>query len=204
MQKIEAVIFDLGGVILDIDYNLTKKAFEKLGVQEFKEMYSQAEADHLFKDLETGNIKEMSFYEEFNKRLPIPLKNEEIRSAWNAMLLTFRENSLAFLNQIKNKYRLFLLSNTNEIHYNLFRKIYNEKERPFPFEDFFERAYYSFEMGKRKPDEDIFEHVLEANNLKPESTLFIDDSIQNINTAKALGLQTILLGTANYIENTGL
>ncbi len=204
MQKIEAVIFDLGGVILDIDYNLTKKAFEKLGVQDFKEMYSQAEADRLFRDLETGNIKEINFYKEFNKSSSLRLKNEEIRAAWNAMLLTFRENSLAFLNQIKTKYRLFLLSNTNAIHYNVFRKIYHEKERSFPFEDFFERAYYSFEMGKRKPDEDIFEYVLEANNLRPESTLFIDDSVQNIKTAQNLGLQTILLETGNYIENTGL
>lgn len=204
MQKIEAVIFDLGGVILDIDYNLTRKAFEKLGVANFNEMYSQASADHLFRNLETGNIKEANFYSEFNECTGLRLNPDQISEAWNAMLLTFRENSLLFLNEIKSRYRLFLLSNTNEIHYNMFNKIYKEKNRPFPFEIFFEKAYYSFEIGKRKPDNDIYEYVLKTNNLKPNSTLFIDDSVQNVNAAKNLGMQTILLETGNSIENAGL
>lgn len=204
MEKIEAVIFDLGGVILDIDYSLTHKAFEKLGAQNFDEMYSQALADKLFRNLETGNIKAAYFYSEFNKCTGLNLKPDQINEAWNAMLLTFREDSLLFLEDIKSRYRLFLLSNTNEIHYDMFKKIYHQKKRPGTFEFFFEKAYYSFEIGMRKPDSDIYEYVLETNNLKPKSTLFIDDSIQNVNAAKSLGMQTILLKTGNFIENTGL
>lgn len=204
MQKIEAVIFDLGGVILDIDYNLTRKAFEKVGAENFNEMYSQASADRLFRNLETGNIKEANFYAEFNECTGLSLKPDQINEAWNAMLLTFREDSLLFLNSIKSKYRLFLLSNTNEIHYNMFNKIYYQKKRAKAFEFFFEKAYYSFEIGMRKPDNDIYEYVLKTNNLKPSSTIFIDDSLQNVNTAKILGMQTILLEKGNYIENTGL
>ena len=204
MQKIEVVIFDLGGVILDIDYNLTQKAFEKLGVANFTEMYSQAAADQLFRNLETGKIKEADFYVEFNKCIGLCLTPDEIREAWNSMLLKFREESLLFLTEIKSKYRLFLLSNTNKIHYYKFREIYQERDRAIPFENFFEKAYYSFEVGMRKPDNDIYEYVLHANRINPKHTLFIDDSLQNIETAKNMGMQTILLETGNSIENTGL
>lgn len=203
MQKIEAVIFDLGGVILDIDYNLTRKAFEKLGVIHFNEMYSQVSADKLFRGLETGKIKESNFYSEFNGCTGFSLTPKQISKAWNAMLLTFREDSLLFLNDIKSSYRLFLLSNTNEIHYNMFKKIYHAKPRPIAFEDFFEKAYYSFKIGMRKPDNEIYEHVLEKNNLTPRTTMFIDDSVQNINAAKNIGMQTILLEIGMYIENSG-
>ena len=201
MEKIEAIIFDLGGVILDIDYNLTKTAFEKLGTTRFDKMYSQAEADQLFRRLETGAIKPTEFYTEFNKRSGLNLSPRQISDAWNAMLLTFREESLAFLERIKNNYRLFLLSNTNEIHYEVFKQIYYGNERLFAFEDYFEKAYYSFDMGKRKPDADIFDVVLQENKLNPLTTLFVDDSIQNIEAAKQLGMHTIHLTAGMFIEN---
>lgn len=204
MQKIDAVIFDLGGVILDIDYNLTHNAFEKLGVGNFDTMYSQAEADRLFRDLETGHIKEANFYIEFNKCTGLSLSTSEIRDAWNAMLLTFRENSLVFLDEISSKYRLFLLSNTNEIHYNMFKTIYYGKRRDKAFENFFEKAYYSFDMGMRKPDNEIYKQVLMENNLNPQRTVFIDDSVQNVEAAAKVGIQTMLLKQGNYIENLGL
>ena len=95
MQKTEAIIFDLGGVILDIDYNLTRTAFEKLGVRNFDEMYSQSSADMLFRNLETGKISEENFYNEMNKCTGLQLSPAEIKQAWNAMLLNFREESLA-------------------------------------------------------------------------------------------------------------
>ncbi len=204
MQKIEAIIFDLGGVILDIDYNLTRNAFEKLGAKDFNEMYSQAEADKLFKDLEKGYINEADFYSEFNKCTRLSLTPHQISEAWNAMLLTFREKSLLFLKEIKSRYRLFLLSNTNAIHYYKFDKIYNQSKRAHSFEEYFERVYYSFEMGKRKPDDEIYRHVLEENNLLAASTLFIDDSLQNVDAAKNLGIQIIHLKPGINIENTGL
>ncbi|MEO6220522.1 MAG: HAD family phosphatase [Ginsengibacter sp.] len=204
MKKIDAVIFDLGGVLLDIDYNRTEKAFEKLGVANFNEMYSQASADRLFQNLETGNITEPNFYKEFNNFTGLSLSVEEIINAWNSMLLTFRETSLLFLNDIKSRYKLFLLSNTNQIHYNKFNKIYHEKKRAKAFENYFDKAYYSFEMGMRKPDRECYEYVLLTNNLTPRNTLFIDDSAQNINAARNLGMQTILLETGKYIETLSL
>ena len=116
MQKTEAIIFDLGGVILNIDYNLTRQAFENYGIYNFNEMYSQAAANDLFDDLETGKINEADFYKEFNTRAGIILSETKIQTAWNAMLLDFREKSLQFVGSLQSKYKLFLLSNTNHIH----------------------------------------------------------------------------------------
>jgi putative hydrolase of the HAD superfamily len=96
MQNPENIIFDLGGVILDVDYNLTRIAFEKLGVIHFDEMYSQANADQLFQKLETGEISEDLFYKELNRCTGLNLSPDEIRKAWNAMLLSFREKAWSF------------------------------------------------------------------------------------------------------------
>jgi FMN phosphatase YigB (HAD superfamily) len=204
MQKTEAIIFDLGGVILNIDYNLTRTAFEKLGVRNFDEMYSQSDADMLFSNLETGKISEENFYNEINKCTGLQLSPPEIKLAWTAMLLNFREDSLVFLDELKPKYKLFLLSNTNHIHIPEFKKIYNEKKREKPFIDFFEKAYYSCEIGLRKPDAGCYDWVLQKEKLEPGKTIFVDDSIQNVEAAKLAGMQTILLEAGKYIEGLDL
>lgn len=204
MEKTEAIIFDLGGVILNIDYHLTRTAFENYGISNFNEMYSQAAADDLFDDLETGKITEAGFYNEFNIRSGIVLSEAKIQTAWNAMLLDFREKSLQFISSLQPKYKLFLLSNTNHIHKKEFHHIYHQKKRAKAFDDFFDKAYYSCNMGLRKPNANIFEYVLQENNLDANKTLFIDDSAQNVDAAKTLGIQTILLSAGNFIEDLPL
>lgn len=204
MQKIENIIFDLGGVLLDIDYNLTRTAFEKLGVTHFDEMYSQANADKLFQKLETGHVTEEEFFEQLNHTAGIHLSEKEITEAWNAMLLSFREESLEFLGKIRERYQIFLLSNTNSIHLASFYGIYHQKERQKSFEQYFNKAYYSFEIGLRKPDTECYEWVLNDLNIDPHQTIFIDDSVKNIEGAEKVGLQTILLTPEKRIENLGL
>jgi FMN phosphatase YigB (HAD superfamily) len=204
MQKAESIIFDLGGVILNIDYHLTRTAFEKLGVRNFDEMYSQSGADKLFRNLETGKISEEKFCNEMNKRTGLQLSPTEIIRAWNAILLDFREKSLLFLDQLKPKYTLFLLSNTNHIHLAAFNKIYNEKKREKPFTEYFEKAYFSCEIGLRKPDAACYDWVLQEEKLDPAKTIFVDDSIQNVEAAKLAGMQTILLEPGKYIEELNL
>lgn len=204
MQKTEAIIFDLGGVILNIDYNLTRTAFEKLGIQNFDEMYSQSAADKLFQKLETGHITEENFYVEINKRIGLQLLPYEINKAWNSMLLHFREESLRFLDKLKPKYKLFLLSNTNHIHLKKFTEIYNEVKREKPFINFFEKAYFSCEIGLRKPDKECYDWVLKQESLLSEGTIFIDDSLQNIEAARLSGMQAILLEQGKYIEDLNL
>mgnify|MGYP001550060846 CR=1 FL=1 len=204
MEKTENIIFDLGGVILDIDYNLTRNAFRNLGITDFDGMYSQAGADQLFQKLETGKISEESFYKELNRRTGLNLLPEAIRIAWNAMLLNFREGSLHFLDNISSKYRIFLLSNTNYIHLTSFNKIFLNKKREKPFDKYFEKAFYSCEIGLRKPDRICYEWVLKETGINAGKTLFIDDSAQNIEAAKKVGLQTVHLDEGKYIENLGL
>ena len=204
MQKIENVIFDLGGVILDIDYNLTRIAFEKLGVVNFDEMYSQASADRLFQKLETGLIAEDDFFAELNKCTGLRLSPLEITTAWNAMLLQYREKSLGFLTTIQPKYNLFLLSNTNFIHLTALEKMFNSKKRNKTFGEYFNKAFYSCEIGLRKPDAECYQWVIDHLHIDPAKSLFIDDLEDNVAAAKSVGLQTIQLKAGNKIEELGL
>lgn len=200
MKKIKNVIFDLGAVLLDIDYNLTRSAFERLGVSHFEEMFSQKNADQLFQQLETGHIAEEDFYTSLNERTGLHLSIPQITEAWNAMLLQFRENSLTFLETLSKKYRLYLFSNTNFIHMRAFHEIYHQKDRAHPFNDYFIKAYYSCEIGFRKPDPTSFQWILNDVNIAPEETLFIDDSIQNIIAAKESGMEVVHLLEGMKIE----
>ena len=204
MQNIKAIIFDLGGVILNIDYNKTSKAFTNLGVKNFDEMYSQKNANPLFHDLEEGKINEEEFYNAFKRSTQLKLSDQQIKTAWNAILLRYREEALQTLATIKNKYRLYLLSNTNSIHHKEFNKIFEDQIGSGSLNDYFDKAYYSHEIKLRKPGKDAYQYVLKENNLFPSETLFIDDSIQNIEAAKSLGLQTIFLKEGMKIEDLGL
>ena len=201
MPQIKNIIFDLGGVLFDINYHLTQKAFEDLGVQDFDSMYSQASADKLFQLLETGRIKEAQFYQQLNKSAGLDLTDAQINDAWNSMLLGFREESLDFLSELGKRYRIFLFSNTNVIHMEKFHEIYLEKKRAKPFNDLFEKPFYSCEIGLRKPDVSAYQYVLDHININPAETSFIDDSIQNVQGAKDAGMNSILLKTGERIED---
>jgi len=200
MQNIKAIIFDLGGVILDIDFNKTNNAFSNLGLERFDELYSPQNADTLFKQLEKGEITEENFYHLFRKSTNTSLNDEQIKKAWNALLLSFRKEALNTLSAIKSKFKLYLLSNTNSIHHTAFNKIYNQEIGPGSLNDYFDKVYYSHEIGFRKPDKESYEYVLKENNLCAKETLFIDDFIQNIKGAAASGLQTILLQQGMTLE----
>ena len=204
MQNIKAIIFDFGGVILNIDYNKTYKAFTNLGVKNFDEMYSQKNANPLFHDLEEGKINEEEFYNAFRRSTQLKLTDQQIKTAWNAMLMHYRKEALQTLSAIRHKYKLYLLSNTNIIHYKEFNKIFEDQIGSGSINDYFDKAYYSHEIKNRKPDKEAYEYVLKDNNLSASETLFIDDSIQNIDAAKALGLQTIFLKEGMMLEDLGL
>lgn len=204
MQNIKAIIFDFGGVILNIDFGKTNKAFADLGIKDFNEMYSQQNADHLFRHLEEGKLNEQEFYDAFRRSAQLNLSNEQIRNAWNALLVNYRKDALHTLKKLKHKYKLYLLSNTNSIHLEAFNKIYNEQIGEGRLDDYFDKVYYSHIMGYRKPGKEAFEYVLKENNLTPAETLFIDDSIQNLKPAEELGIQTIFLKEGMGIEDLGL
>lgn len=198
---IKNIIFDLGGVILNIDYNLTIRAFTDLGVKNFEKLYSQAQQDKLFDQFETGKISPAMFRFRLKKYLPEKISDYEIKKAWCAMLLNFPHERLEFLIKLKNKYRLFLLSNTNGIHFKEFTRILKSERHWKTWNRLFEKEYYSHLVGLRKPDQKIFKLLLRENDLKPSETLFIDDSAQNLSGAKAIGIKTHLLKKGKDIIN---
>lgn len=189
-QHIDAIVFDLGGVILNIDYQLPVKAFKALGIDDFSKHFSQVAQTKLLDDYETGRIGSDAFIEEVAKFVNPGTTEAQIRVAWNSILLDLPEQRLFTLERAAENHRIFLLSNTNEIHIDEFNSYLLQTYSLPSLEPFFEKLYLSYEVGLRKPDKHIFELVLADAGLKPESTLFIDDSIQHIQSASELGLNT--------------
>ncbi|HXS38358.1 MAG TPA: HAD family phosphatase [Flavipsychrobacter sp.] len=201
LQNIKHIIFDLGGVLLNLDYNATEKAFTKLGITNFKELFSQLTQNSLFDDLETGKIQRSQFVSAIQDISGVSLEEQQIIDAWNAMLLDFPLRRLQLLQQLRLHYYLFLLSNTNEVHEEAFNEILMKAFGIPNIGTFFDKVYYSHRVGMRKPEKEIFQHILDENELKPEETLFIDDSPQHIATAQSLGIQTIYLEKGMTIED---
>ena len=204
MSQIKNIIFDLGGVLLDVDYNKTADAFKRLGVSQFDELYSQANANHLFEELETGSIKEDAFYENIGQYCAPDTSRDQMMQAWNEILLDFRTNSLEYLKKLSHKYQLFLFSNTNSIHLTAFNKILLAQTGESSLDSYFIKSYYSHAIGKRKPYPETFDWILKDAGIKADETLFIDDSIKNIEGAKAAGIQTHLLLAGEKIEDLNL
>jgi putative hydrolase of the HAD superfamily len=204
MGNIKNIIFDLGNVLLDIDPRLSEKAFAELGVKDFKSFFSLEKGNmHLFNQLETG-LEEQIFYDGFRRETGLTLSNEAIRDAWNALLIGFRKKSIDSFPRLRQKYRLFLLSNTNEIHLQAFHQMFSNNFQENSFDALFEEAFYSHRIGLRKPNAGAFEFVLNKQQLHAAETLFIDDLADNIQTATQLGMQTVHLTNGMFIENLDL
>ena len=179
---IDTIIFDFGDVFINLDKEATINALKKLGLSQWNEDLNQ-----LNLKFEKGQISEENFLQGVQKQVP-NASIEEILEAWNAVLLDFPLRRLEFLQKLTKKYRLFLLSNTDAIHIETF-----ERENGVSFySDFyqcFEKVYYSFEMGMRKPDSEIFNYVLKNHDLSAKRTLFVDDKKENTDAALSLGIQ---------------
>ena len=196
---IKNIILDLGGVILDVDYNRAVEAFKRLDIPDFHTLYSQQKQDLLFDKFEKGEISDTDFRGKIRQWNPL-LTDEQIDNAWNAMIMDSPAERLKFLVSLKTKYRLFLLSNTNEIHIRFFIRYYNDHFGAGFFDSLFEKIYLSSNLGMRKPELQIFNHVVSENNLITAETIFIDDSPQHIEGAQKAGLHAVLLPKGEKIE----
>lgn len=190
--QVKNLVFDFGGVIYQIDHEKQIKEFLTLGINNFEHYYSQALQKPLFADFEKGLIPENDFRQEVNRFLGLSLSDDQIDHTWNSILVAYMEESVNLLLNLKSRYRLFLLSNTNSIHYRLYINQFNEKYG-YDFNKLFEKTYWSFQIGKRKPDAEIFGYVLNNSHIKPEETLFIDDSIQNTIASANAGMPSLWL-----------
>jgi putative hydrolase of the HAD superfamily len=193
ISGIKNIIFDLGGVLLNLSYANTRKGFEQLGATNFDAVYSQAQQNPIFDLYETGKAPEQEFIATLQSFLPEGTTAVKVIEAWNAMLLDFPAERLKLLQELKSRYRIFLLSNTNEIHIRAFEQIIQAQHGLKGLEPLFEQTYYSSRIGRRKPDIETFEYVLEQNRLDKNETVFFDDSIQHIEGASRAGIKAIFV-----------
>ena len=188
MQHIKNIIFDLGGVILNIDFKKTEEAFRQLGLDNFSDHISQFHITDFFRQYETGKIDDDAFVAGIANLMEKPAESKRIIEAWNALLLDFPPERIELLKRLKKKYRLFLLSNTNSIHLKEFNQRLHDQYGVY-LEDLFEKTYYSHTAKLRKPEGAIYEMVLNENKLVPEETLFVDDTAANFPEAERLGIK---------------
>lgn len=184
------IIFDFGGVILNLNYQLTIDAFRELGIIRFDQSYSQLNQTDLFDRFERGETSSAVFRNGLRKAFNLSVADEKLDTAWNAMLLDLPTDRLMLLKQLHSEKQISLLSNTNEIHVKSFESTLKKTHGLNDLTSFFNRVYYSCRIGMRKPESRIFELVTKEQNYIPSETLFIDDSPQHIEGAKRMGLNT--------------
>ena len=189
-KKVKHLIFDLGGVIINLDTSLTIRAFAQLTNKSPQQIIDFSISHPGFHAYEKGEISDTDFRNVIRELSVIELTDIQIDEAWNAMILDLPHERIKLLQELKQEYNIFLLSNTNFIHMDKVNQVRSETDLP-EFSEVFHQDYYSHIMGKRKPDADIFEQVLEEHNLDPQYTLFLDDNDSNIEGANKLGIQTL-------------
>jgi len=202
MQNIKNIIFDYGNVIFSIDFLKAQQAWNQLGINNAAEFFGHKQQDEIFDKFDRGEVSADEFRDYIRQKSGNPaLTDEQINAGWNSMLLGVEPGNHELLLGLRERYRTFLLSNINAIHYD---HIMNYLKADFGFDGndhLFEKAYYSHLTGKRKPEPAIFEMVLNDNNLNPAETLFIDDSPQHLEGASKLGIQTFLLTRPDTIKD---
>jgi putative hydrolase of the HAD superfamily len=199
LANLSTIIFDLGGVILNLDTKLSVKAFAELSGLEDKEIYAKFLEEVWSYAFEKGEIDAPTFRNELRRSLQVDLLDEQIDKAWNAMLIDLPISRLQMVAGLKDKYQLFVLSNTNAIHIEVFNKMVAATTNGGSITDYFDKVYYSHELGMRKPDTEIFTYVIDINHLDPQKTLFIDDMENNIIAAQSVGLRTVHLSDQDYL-----
>jgi len=203
LNNIKNIIFDFGGVVIDIDFKLTFTAFKELGINNIDEVFNKIKQTNVLANFEKGTIKPKLFRESLKSIAKTNIDNDTFDKAWNKLLLKIPKERIDLLLTLKEKYKIFLLSNTNIIHYNKYVK----QLKPFGFSNFdelFNKAYFSFNMQMIKPNNDIYLEVLKNENIKAEETLFIDDLKENIVGAQKCGLQTLHIEPGTLMKYSNL
>jgi glucose-1-phosphatase len=191
--NIKNIIFDLGKVLLNLDFDASIRAFQHLGarseVLDDKNTYS----DPIFYELEVGAVTPDEFRNQVRKMLKNPeITNQQIDEAWCSMILDVPENRVKVVQELRKKYNVYLFSNTNKIHIDKLHAWF-ENEYGFAFSSLFLKDYYSFEIHGRKPDVNAYKKVIQLSEIIPEETLFVDDLERNIESARKAGLKTLWL-----------
>lgn len=189
ISKIEAIIFDLGGVIINLYEERTFKAFAELGGMPLEEVLTLATKEDYFKKYETGEIDDPTFRAHIRESLLYEGPEEYIDESWNAMLGTIPKAKFELLDKLRANYKLLVMSNTNAIHVRRFLQIADHISPHKGFYEYFDKVYLSNEIGERKPNVGAWQIILDEQSINAEKMLFIDDKLENIEAARQLGLQ---------------
>jgi putative hydrolase of the HAD superfamily len=187
LQGIKNIIFDLGQVLLNIDPNLSAKAFAKLGIREGVDFWGSRSSNEMLIRFEKGAIPADEFRQIALEKLVPGIKPQEVDEAWNALLLDFPARKVEKLNSLRKTFLIFLLSNTNQIHNECYMGRF-ENENGYGLGELFDRLWFSHQIGLVKPDPEIFRYVLNDGGLNPEETLFIDDTLVHVEAARSVGI----------------
>lgn len=193
-SDIQNIIFDLGGVIIHLDTSRTFKALAEMGGLTTAQASLLYHKDPLFLSWERGGVTPAEFLQALRQLTgKTDATDEALIAAWNAMLLHFPPQNIALLRRLKEqeRYRLFMLSNTNVTHIEEVHRRLEKASGAKDFTPFFEKVYYSQEISARKPEPEAYQVILDEGGLKPEETLFIDDNEANLRGAEQLGIKTL-------------
>jgi putative hydrolase of the HAD superfamily len=200
-MKFKAVIFDFGNVIINIEFQRIYQTFSKLTSKPIAYIEKRITEEQIFRRYESGQYTDEEFREIIRQTLCFALSDKEVDTAWNAILLDIPTERIDLINNIRKKYPVYLLSNTNNIHISASNNYLNEAHGIKNLDVLFDKLYLSYEMGLWKPDTEIYYEVLRSINLEPNQVIFFDDNLQNIESAKAIGMQTILVEpTTSIVE----
>ena len=201
LKNINSIIFDIGNVLIDIDYEVMVAEFEKIATIDFHQIVAYSHQDRVFDQYEKGLISTAQFRDTLRRYLKPETTDEHIDNAWNSILIHYPTEKFELLKKLRDRHRIFALSNINELH---LAAIDVQVQNLFGAEDmgtYFEYAYYSHEMGLRKPETEIYKRVLEESSLDPATTLFIDDKVENTNAAAELGIRAYHLTDRDALLN---
>jgi len=189
-SAVRNIIFDLGGVLLNINPLLSLIELGKISGIGKDELISRFVKERIFEKFDTGSLNPAQFRSELCRIINKNVNDAEIDRAWNMLLLDFPLPRVELLQQLRKNYRVFLLSNTNSIHFDYYTNDFYKKYG-FRMITLFDRLFLSYEIGIHKPDAGIYTYVLENANIDAKETVFIDDSLANIKAAEELGIAGI-------------
>ena len=201
MKDIKNIIFDFGGVIINLDMQAPLELMKLHTRLDVHQVWNELKSKRIFELYEQGLLSDGEFRNSIRNFFHVNIDDELLDQIWNSLLLDMPKERIDLLNKCKNNYRTFLLSNSNAIHYKSYLAQIQNRYKLNSFDDLFEKAYFSFEMNQLKPSSEIFQTLINNHQLIPDETLFIDDTVIHIETAKKMGFRAVHLANGLSIND---
>lgn len=198
LDSIDAIVFDLGEVIIDLDPNAVLNGFIRHtnGISN-QDIVNSLINTPTFLDFETGKLGHQEFISAVNSFLGISLEENEFRAIWNSMLLPIKKDRIEMVEKLRKTHKVYFLSNTNSLHQEQFDSMIRNDGKYECLSDMVDHAVYSHQVGMRKPDEIIYRHIVKVTGKSAERILFLDDKEENIREASRIGIKSMIVKEAS-------